>query len=191
MRLRFGGVGRRSRRLDVRAQSLEVGDERDDLAGREELRLAHRNATRLLKLVLGVSVLFGVLALMRGFDGTSQGRWFDWLFGLISGVLNTATSTNGPPLVFVLQARKIGPAPFRATLNTVFLFSGVYAAALYAIRGEVSRDLLIASSLSLPCLLVGSVVGIRMRSKINDEMFRRGVLALLTLSGLSTIVSAL
>ena len=147
--------------------------------------------SRWLKLVLGVSVLFGVLALMRGFDGTSQGRWFDWLFGLISGVLNTATSTNGPPLVFVLQARKIGPAPFRATLNTVFLFSGVYAAALYAIRGEVSRDLLIASSLSLPCLLVGSVVGIRIRSKINDEMFRRGVLALLTLSGLSTIVSAL
>lgn len=146
---------------------------------------------RWLKLVLGVSILFGVVALQRGFDGVARGSWFDWLFGLISGVLNTATSTNGPPLVFVLQARKIGPDAFRATLNTVFLFSGVYAGVLYAIRGKVSQDLLLASVLSLPFLLIGSVIGIRVRSRINDVMFRRGVLGLLTLSGLSTIFSAI
>ncbi|NCZ90719.1 MAG: sulfite exporter TauE/SafE family protein [Actinobacteria bacterium] len=95
---------------------------------------------RWVKLVLGVSVLFGVVALQRGFDGVAQGSWFDWLFGLVSGVLNTATSTNGPPLVFVLQARKVSPAAFRATLNTVFLFSGIYAAVLYALR-RVGRHL--------------------------------------------------
>ena len=146
---------------------------------------------RWLKLVLGASVLFGVLALQRGFNGVALGSWFDWLFGLVSGVLNTATSTNGPPLVFVLQARKISPNAFRATLNTVFFFSGVYAGLLYTIRGKVSQDLLLASVLSLPFLLVGSVIGIRVRSRINDVLFRRGVLGLLTLSGLSTIFSAI
>ena len=146
---------------------------------------------RWLKLGLGVSILFGVLALQRGFDGVRQGSWFDWLFGLISGVLNTATSTNGPPLVFVLQARRIQPAAFRATLNTVFLFSGIYAGALYAFRGKITVELLLASALSLPMLLAGSIAGVRMRARINEKTFRRGVLFLLTLSGVSTILSAL
>jgi uncharacterized membrane protein YfcA len=146
---------------------------------------------RWLKLVLGVSILFGVIALHRGFDGVRKGSWFDWLFALVSGVLNTATSTNGPPLVFVLQARRIQPAAFRATLNTVFLFSGLYAGALYAFNGKITADLLLASALSLPMLLVGSIVGVRMRSRINEATFRKGVLLLLSLSGVSTILSAL
>jgi len=146
---------------------------------------------RWVKLVLGVSVLFGVVALQRGFDGVAQGSWFDWLFGLVSGVLNTATSTNGPPLVFVLQARKVSPAAFRATLNTVFLFSGIYAAVLYALRGKVTSELLLVSAASLPLLLVGSIFGVRMRTRINEATFRKGVLVLLGLSGVSTILSAL
>lgn len=146
---------------------------------------------RWLKIVLGISILFGVIALQRGYTGLSHGAWFDWLFGLVSGVLNTATSTNGPPLVFVLQARQIPPARFRATLNMVFLFSGVYAGLLYAFRGKVTQDLLLACGASLPFLFVGSLIGIRTRSRINDLTFRRGVLVLMTLSGISTILSAL
>ena len=45
--------------------------------------------------------------------------------GFVSGVLNTSLSTNGPPLVFGLQARHLGAAPFRATISTVFAFSNI------------------------------------------------------------------
>lgn len=147
--------------------------------------------SRLIKFVLGLTILGGVVALQRGFSGESKGSWFDWLFGLLSGVLNTATSTNGPPLVFVLHARKVRPSSFRATLNAVFLFSGVYAGVLYVLEGRVTRELAVVSASSLPFLLVGSIVGIRMRSRLNETIFRRGVLALLTLSGVSTMLSAL
>lgn len=147
--------------------------------------------SRLIKFVLGLTILGGVMALQRGFSGESKGSWFDWLFGLLSGVLNTATSTNGPPLVFVLHARKVSPSSFRATLNAVFLFSGIYAGVLYLVEGRVTRELAIVSASSLPFLLVGSIVGIRMRSRLNESIFRRGVLVLLTLSGVSTMLSAL
>ena len=146
---------------------------------------------RWLKLVLGVSILFGVLVLQRGYDGSSKGRWFDYVFGLVSGVLNTATSTNGPPLVFVLQARKVAPDVFRSTLNTVFVFSGLYAAVIFAVRGKISPDELALSAAAVPFLVVGSVVGVWIRRHINEQRFRFAVLGLLTVSGLSTLLSAI
>jgi uncharacterized membrane protein YfcA len=146
---------------------------------------------RWIRIALGLSIFAGVAALQRGFDGSKLRSWFDWSFGLVSGVLNTATSTNGPPLVFVLQARRTTPAAFRATLNTVFLFSGAYAALLYVIDGKVTGDLLVSAVMSLPMLLAGSFLGVRMRSRINEVVFRRGVLVLLALSGASTLASAL
>ena len=147
--------------------------------------------SRWIKIALGVTIFGGVVALQRGFNGVAKGSWFDWTFGLLSGVLNTATSTNGPPLVFVLHARQASPSTFRATLNAVFLFSGIYAAALYLAEGRVTSELAIKSACGLPFLLVGSIVGIRMRTRFNEEVFRRGVLLLLLLSGASTIYSAL
>lgn len=146
---------------------------------------------RWIKVALGITIFGGVVALQRGFNGVAKGSWFDWVFGLLSGVLNTATSTNGPPLVFVLHARQVSPATFRATLNAVFLFSGIYAGSLYVVEGRVTQKLAAVSAASLPFLLVGSLVGIRMRSRIDEKVFRRGVLLLLTLSGASTIYSAL
>ncbi|MBU6215267.1 MAG: TSUP family transporter, partial [Acidobacteria bacterium] len=110
---------------------------------------------------------------------------------LVSGVLNTATSTNGPPLVFVLQARKVAPDVFRATLNTVFVFSGLYAAVIFALRGKISFDEVALSAASVPFLIVGSFVGVLIRRHINEERFRLAVLGLLTVSGLSTLLSAI
>ncbi len=76
-----------------------------------------------LKIVLGISILFGVFVLSRGLELQHISSWLDWLMGVLSGVLLMATSTNGPPLVFVLQARKIDPATFRATLNMVLVIA--------------------------------------------------------------------
>ena len=86
-----------------------------------------------LKIVLGVSILFGVYVLSRGLELQHVSSWLDWIMGVLSGVLLMATSTNGPPLVFVLQARKIDPSTFRATLNMVFLFSGAFGLVMFCL----------------------------------------------------------
>ena len=146
---------------------------------------------RWLKVVLGVSILFGVAVLQRGFDARERGPWFDVIFGLVSGVLNTATSTNGPPLVFVLQARRIPPEVFRATLNTVFVFSGVYAGAIFAVQGRISMSEIGLAASSMPFLIGGSVVGVWVRARIDERRFRLAVLGLLCVSGCSTLLSAI
>jgi uncharacterized membrane protein YfcA len=109
--------------------------------------------------------------------------------GVLSGFLLTTTSTNGPPLVFALQARKSAPQVFRATLNRIFLISGVYAIFLFVVFGEVAiSDLLLAASM-LPSMIIGVSIGRVIRNRIDPDRFRLAVLVLLTIAGFSSVYS--
>lgn len=149
---------------------------------------ANQNA---LKIILGVGVLFGVVLLVRGRDLTNAHVSLDWSMGVISGFLLTSTSTNGPPLVFALQARKSDPKVFRSTLNMVFLISGLYGLVLFAVFGEIAlADVWIAAAL-LPSMVVGVYAGRYIRNRVNPDRFRRLVLVLLFVAGLSSLYSGL
>lgn len=146
---------------------------------------------QVLKVVLGVGVLLGVLLLARGRDLTNAHVSLDWSMGIISGFLLTSTSTNGPPLVFAMQARRSDPKVFRSTLNMVFLVSGVYGLMLFAAFGEIAlADVWIAAAL-LPSMVVGVYVGRFIRNQVEPDRFRLLVLVLLTLAGFSSLYSGL
>jgi uncharacterized membrane protein YfcA len=142
-----------------------------------------------LKVFLGAGVLLGVILLVRGRDLSSAHISLDWSMGLISGFLLTSTSTNGPPLVFALQARKSEPQVFRATLNMIFLVSGVYGLILFAAFGEIATiDLWLAAAV-LPSMMLGVSIGKFIRNRVNPDRFRIAVLALLTVAGFSSVYS--
>lgn len=143
-----------------------------------------------LKVVLGIAVLFGVVVLSRGLDMRSTHYSFDWLMGIISGVLLMATSTNGPPIVFTLHARRINPQKFRATLNSIFAMTGLISTCLFVLFGKMSIQILIVSGIAAPIMIVGVFLGTLLRQVIAPERFRIIVLALLAASGVSSIVSA-
>ena len=143
-----------------------------------------------LKVVLGITVLFGVVVLSRGLDMRSTHYSFDWLMGIISGVLLMATSTNGPPIVFTLHARRINPQTFRATLNSIFAMTGIISTCLFVLFGKMSVQILIVSGIAAPIMIVGVFLGTRLRQVIAPERFRIIVLVLLAASGVSSIVSA-
>lgn len=143
-----------------------------------------------LKIILGVAVLFGVVVLSKGLDMRSTHHSFDWLMGVLSGILLMATSTNGPPLVFTLHARRINPDVFRATLNTVFAVTGMVSIILFAGTGKVSFEVLKISGITTPIMVAGVYIGIVFRRFIAPQRFRGLVLVLLAASGLSSILSA-
>jgi len=142
-----------------------------------------------LKVVLGIAVLFGVAVLSRGLDMRSTHHSFDWLMGVLSGVLLMATSTNGPPIVFTLHARRINPQTFRATLNSVFAITGIISTCLFVVFGKMSLQILIVSGIAAPIMIVGVYLGTLLRRVIAPERFRIIVLVLLAASGVSSIVS--
>ncbi|MEI7618800.1 MAG: sulfite exporter TauE/SafE family protein [Actinomycetota bacterium] len=143
-----------------------------------------------LRLILGVAVLIAVAVLARGLDLTNVGPSFDFGTGFLSGVLNTSISTNGPPLVFGLQARKLEPEPFRATLSLVFAVSGIVGLALFVAGGKVHADELVVSAIALPALALGLLAGFPLRYRFSAERFRLLVFALLIVAAVAAIAKA-
>ena len=142
-----------------------------------------------LKVFLGAGVLLGVILLVRGRDLTNAHISLDWAMGVISGFLLTSTSTNGPPLVFALQARKSEPQVFRATLNMIFLVSGVYGLVLFAVFGEIATSDLLVAAAVLPSMMIGVSIGKFVRNRVDPDRFRIAVLVLLTVAGFSSVYS--
>lgn len=143
-----------------------------------------------LKIVLGVSVLMATLMLARRLDLRHVGRGMDVGLGFVSGVLNTSLSTNGPPLVFDLQARHLDATRFRATISAVFALCNVGALTLFIVRGKITSEGLHAAAIALPAWLVGQLIGWPIRKHMHGERFRVMVLVLLALAGTTTIVFA-
>ena len=111
--------------------------------------------------------------------------------GVISGVLNTALATNGPPLVYELRRSGFSDDRFRATISSVFLFSNIIGLPLLAVAGLVSAyDVEYAAVSLLPCIL-GIVAGSWIGGRMATEHFVVAVDVLLLATGVLTVVKAL
>jgi uncharacterized membrane protein YfcA len=144
-----------------------------------------------LGVLVGVAVLAAVYVVARGIDLRHAGAGLDVAAGALSGALTTSVGTNGPPLVFVLQARHFDQDRFRATITSTFFVLDVVGVAAFAFTGEIDRDVLIAIAASLPGLAVGASIGIALRRHLDAERFRRLVLVVLVVAGVSSIATAL
>lgn len=143
-----------------------------------------------LKITLGLSVLLATLMLARRLDLRHAGTGLDVTAGFLSGVLNTSLSTNGPPLVFDLQARHLDATRFRATISVVFALCNIGALSLFIGRGKVTEEGMHAALIALPAWMVGQAVGWPIRKHMHGERFRVLVLSLLALAGTTTVVFA-
>lgn len=147
-------------------------------------------AERTLTVILGICVLVATAVLARGFRLTTTSSRPEWLAGVISGALASSLATNGPPLVAVLQARSMSIDVFRATINTVFAVANVMALVSFAVTGDLEIRQFVLSMATLPVLVVGVVLGSRLRRLIDEASARRVVLGLLAVAGASALLSA-
>lgn len=144
-----------------------------------------------LRFGLGVVVLVATFLLLRGFRlHDEQHHHYDWSLGIVAGLLATSTSTNGPPLVFLMQARQMSPATFRATINTVFALSNFGALALFLSAGKVTTQNLTGVAVALPSLGIALSLGYVVRKYVSAERFKYLVIVLLFLSSISVMTSA-
>lgn len=146
---------------------------------------------RTLRLVLGVGVLIATFLLLRDLTLEHVGAPLDYTMGFVSGVANASIGTNGPPLVFDLQSRRLAPNEFRGTIATVFALGNLVTLTLFLLDGKVTADGLLATAVALPAWGAGALLGRALQPKVPERHFRRIVLGLLTLTGASTIVVAL
>jgi uncharacterized membrane protein YfcA len=144
-----------------------------------------------LKLILGCAVLTATALLIARINLKNVGPGLDIGVGFVSGVLNTSLSTNGPPLVFGLQARHLEADEFRATISMVFAFSNIVGIALFALDGKFTVDGMKAALIALPAWFIGQALAWPIRKHFHGERFRTLVLSMLFIAGVSTIFFAL
>lgn len=143
-----------------------------------------------LKGVLGVGVLVATYLLIREMNLAHRGPGLEWSAGLMSGALASSLSTNGPPLVFALQGRRLPIDAFRSTISLVFVTSGAVAMAAFIVTDEVRSQAVVGMLLAIPALALGVGAGYVVRPHLNEEMARRAVLVLLAAAGVMSIVGA-
>lgn len=144
-----------------------------------------------LRLFLGVSTIVATVVLLRRAENQSSHQSVENGFAFISGVLNTSIGTNGSPLVFALQGRRLTPDQFRGTIAVIFAVSGIVTTAIFAFDGRYTTRLLVLACVALPTWFTGTLLGGIVADRINQQQFRASVLFLLGVTGISTLISAL
>lgn len=119
------------------------------------------------------------------------GRLADAAVGLTGGVMGGMASLSGPAPIIWVQLRGWAKDEQRGVLqpyNMAILFTALVSA---AVAGFVDRTYLIWAAISVPVSLAGTRLGLLLYRRVNDAAFRRLVLLLLALSGVTLIISAL
>jgi uncharacterized protein len=148
-------------------------------------------SSRQLKFLLAGVIFVFLLITLRGWALTKDNVGVEVGAGLVSGVLNTVLSTNGPPLVMALQARHLPPEQFRGTLAPVVAVTGVITVALFAVTGRYDSEAWVSLLVALPALGLGYLAGTRQHHRFDPAVFRRLVLVLLGVTGMVTLVGAI
>ncbi len=140
------------------------------------LLLLTRVPSNLVKACLGLAIVafsaYGLL--LRQFAALQDDRLV-WAFGFSAGVLGGAYGMNGPPLAIYGSLRGWSPQRFRATLQGYFLPASVMSMAGYWLAGLWSPDVNHYYLVSLPGVVVATLLGRLITSRMNTPLFMRTV----------------
>ena len=111
-----------------------------------------------------------------------------YLFGGMSGILNGAYTTGGPPVIVYANCRHWNPQEFKGNLTAIFFFGSLLAAIVHGWQGNITISVGKFAIYSLPGFALGLWLGIMLSNKINPQVFKRITLALLMVAGLRLLI---
>jgi uncharacterized protein len=153
--------------------------------------VGHLVSDRILRFVLGVSVILAATAIARGWRFRSRPEVVDIVAGGVSGILSTTTGTSGPPIVIGMAGRDLSPAATRSSLQAIFMVANIVTIGLFAFDHSLTKRGIGVGVIGLvPAVLVRRS-GERMFRKLNPERYRKLVLVLLFVAGAVALVTAI
>lgn len=144
-----------------------------------------------LAIGVGLTVALIAGAYLAGFRaGLSRSRAAVVPVGLLSGVMNGLMTFSGPPVIILLTERGAGRDEFRAGLAFYFLGLNLLTVPMLASAGLLDVAVLAATAELLPAAAAGAILGSALSGRIPQDAFRRAVLVLLAILGLSAAARA-
>jgi uncharacterized membrane protein YfcA len=182
------GIWRVRRSIDARAVApFILGSALGIPAGTALLTSVDQSKIRLaIGLLL---VAFGLYSLCRPqFRPPQGGTLREGGVGILNGLIGGLTGLGGIAVTIWCQLRGGPKDAQRAIFQPVMFSTFVMSAVWLAIIGAYSTETLKLYALALPALMAGIWTGIQLYGRLNDDAFRKIVLSLLLLAGLSLIV---
>ena len=141
-----------------------------------------------LQVGVGVVVVAAAAWQLRHSEGL---RLSTVVAGFLSGVFTTSISVNGPPLGLWLEAERVPPAVFRATLAAAFLILDIAGVALIvSTEGGDAVDLGQLGPL-VACVLAGYALGAAGFRRLDAERFSAIVLTVVICTGLASVLAGI
>lgn len=144
------------------------------------------------KLGLGLLVVLLAAVMLSGWRRTVRKEAAGLAtVGLIGGVLHTATSVSGPPVILFLSNQGLAKDLFRANLLAFFAVLNSVSIVIFYLYGLMpARVLTMAAWYVLP-LLLGSLAGVWLARRIDERLFARCVLVVVAVLGLALVATNL
>lgn len=155
------------------------------------LLFTHLDNRLLLQLLGGFLIAYALYAFAVHYVGlpafTCSQRWA-YPVGFSGAFVDTLFGGGGGTLVVIyLHARRIGRAPFRATVAALWLAEMIARILGYGAAGYYSTDTLLLCALLLPLMGAGTWVGERLGNRISQESFSKLMALLLLIAGVSLL----
>ncbi len=138
-----------------------------------------------------ILVIYPVLMVALNIPVRKSGIIETCCFGFFAGCLGGAFGTSGPPVIIHTSMQPWPKNQTKATLLCFFLLQTLAAVIAYVLMGIITPAALRYFEISLPPILLGTVLGANMYGSVKDEAYRRMVLILMPLLGLLMIWHAL
>jgi uncharacterized protein len=144
---------------------------------------------RSVRIAVGtVLILYSLYAFFRpALKFSSGGRASDASIGFLSGVLGGLTGLAGILVTIWCNLRgwpkDVQRAVFQPVAVAIFLMSALWLGAKGTVTAETAKFFV----MGLPCVLAGTWLGLKLFGRIGEPMFRKIVLVLLFVSGVTLL----
>jgi uncharacterized protein len=134
-------------------------------------------------------VLYTIYGLARpALKASRETASIDVGVGVLNGLLGGLTGLSGIVIVIWCQMRNWPKDVQRGIFQPVLMATIVMATASLTVAGAMTVETVKIFLLGLPCMIAGTWVGLKLYGRLDDEAFRKVVLALLLVSGISLVV---
>ena len=145
---------------------------------------------RQLKIVLGLAVIIiGIEMLFRQYKTVKlkQSNIFLSFIGVLSGFL-CGLFGIGAFLVAYISRTTENQNQFQGNICCVFLVENIFRIILYTVTGILTWDILKATLMILPAMIIGMLTGVMAAKRIKEKNVKTLVVILLLITGVSLII---
>ncbi|MFH0818540.1 MAG: sulfite exporter TauE/SafE family protein [Patescibacteria group bacterium] len=145
----------------------------------------------ILKFFIGVIILLTAIAMIMGFKNKLKYKHQTAVFiGFLSGLLQGSVHVGGPPVALFFANQNMEKRIFRANIIAYFALLNIFTFLWFIYKGLINKEVIIMTGIFLPAVIIGLLLGIILHSKINENLFKKIILVIIALGGVSSILSA-